>query len=301
MRTWTRAFTLQARAKLNVCLHVGRVQPNGLHEIRSLAGCLDLADQLDFEPSVDGFALRCEGADIEESENLAFRAATALGSDSGNVRLRIRKNIPLQAGLGGASTDAAATLLGIARIAAQRESRDFAASEIAAVARSLGSDVPACLTAGFKTMRGTGEVIDPIRMTAPPWGIALLRPAAGMSTADAYRLFDARADERGYLNAPLAERDLSELVASDIAAGRFDEFCARVRNEFDPVICDALPDVASAHDRLRRAGAQVTLLCGSGSTVAGFFLSRQDAQDAISRIGLAPGEWSHATAFHDGE
>jgi 4-diphosphocytidyl-2-C-methyl-D-erythritol kinase len=300
MRTWTRAFTLQARAKLNVCLHVGRVQPNGLHEIRSLAGCLDLADQLDFEPG-GGFALACEGADIEERENLAFRAAAALGSNSENVRLRIRKHIPLQAGLGGASSDAAATLIGIARIAAERGSRQLAASELAAIAGSLGSDVPACLTTGFKTMRGTGDVVDPIRIAAPPWGIALLKPAAGMSTADAYLRFDARAEALDAPSAPLAERDVSAIVASDIAAGRFADFCAHVRNEFDSVICDAMPVVARAHERLRAAGARATLLCGSGSTVAGFFPSQPEAQRALARIDLAPGEWLHQTAFYDGE
>lgn len=300
MRTWTRAFTLQARAKLNVCLHVGRAQPNGLHEIRSLAACLTLADQLDFEPGEGGFSLLCEGADIEERENLAYRAAAALGSNSENVRLRIRKNIPLQAGLGGASTDAAATLLGIARIAAERGSRHLAPSELAAMASSLGSDVPACLTAGFKTMRGTGDVIDPVRIATPPWGIALLKPAAGMPTADAYLRFDARAEELGFSIAPLASRDVSQVVASDIADGRFADFCAHIRNEFDPVICDVLPEVRSAHDRLRRAGARATLLCGSGSTVAGFFPSRLDAQHAVSGIDLASGEWSSESAFYDG-
>jgi 4-diphosphocytidyl-2-C-methyl-D-erythritol kinase len=301
MRTWTRAFTLQARAKLNVCLHVGRAQPNGLHEIRSLAACLALADQLDFEPREGEFSLLCEGACVAERENLAYRAAVALRSDSENVRLRIRKNIPVQAGLGGASTDAAATLLGIARIAAERDSHHLAASELAAIASSLGSDVPACLTSGFKSMRGTGDVIDPVRVAAPPWGIALLKPVAGMSTADAYRHFDARAEELGYTSATLAARDVSAIVASDIAGTRFPDFCAHVRNEFDSVICDELPEVRSAHDRLRQAGASATLLCGSGSTVAGFFSSRTDAQHAVARIGLAPSEWSCATAFYDGE
>ena len=299
MRTWTRAFSSQARAKLNVCLHVGRIQPNGLHEIRSLAGCLALADQLLFEPGDGGFTLRCEGADIAERDNLAFRAASALGANSENVRLRIRKNIPVQAGLGGASADAAATLLGIARIAAQRDSRHIAAAELAAIASSLGSDVPACLTTGFKTMRGTGDIIHPIHIAAPPWGIALLKPVAGMSTADAYRRFDARAGD--IANIPLAERDVSEIVAADIAAGRFADFCAHARNEFDPVICEMMPEVARAHDRLRRAGAEATLLCGSGSTVAGFFPSRPDAREALSRIDLARGEWSRETAFHVGE
>ncbi|HLJ83150.1 MAG TPA: hypothetical protein VKT51_03105 [Candidatus Eremiobacteraceae bacterium] len=301
MRTWTRAFSSQARAKLNVCLHVGRIQPNGLHEIRSLAACLELGDLLLFEPGVGGFTLQCEGVDIAERDNLAFRAASALGANSENVRLRIRKNIPVQAGLGGASADAAATLLGIAHIAAERDSRHIAASELAAIAGALGSDVPACLTTGFKTMRGTGDIIRPIRVTAPPWGIALLKPVAGMSTADAYLRFDARAEELDIANIPLAERDVSEIVAADIAAGRFAEFCAHARNEFDPVICDVMPEVASARDRLRRAGAGATLLCGSGSTVAGFFPSRTDARRALSRIDLAPGEWSHETAFYDGE
>lgn len=300
MRSWTGAFTLPARAKLNVCLHVGPPQPNGLHEIRSLVACLALADELDFEPSTGRLRVDCEGAEIAEPDNLAFRAAAALGHDAEGVRLRIRKRIPLQAGLGGASADAAATLTGIARIARARESRAYSNSDLAAVARSLGSDVPACLEPGFKSISGTGELVRRIDADAPPWGIVLLKPAAGMPTAQAYRLLDVYAEQRGLFRTPLSSRDVTEPATAAIAAKRFDDFCAQVHNDFDPVVRAALPDVALAHDRLRRAGASRALLCGSGSTVAGFFPTMEQAREAAARIELSAGEWSAVTSFSDG-
>ncbi len=300
MRTWTRAFTLQARAKLNTCLHVGPVQPNGLHEIRSFTGSLELADKLEFEPHDGMFSVVCEGVDIPERENLVYRAAAAVEAESRGVRVHVHKRIPVQAGLGGASADAATALLGIARVAAERADRVLAVADFDSIASGLGSDVPACLEPGFKSVRGTGEIVSPAGVSAPPWGIALLKPAAGMPTPAAYRLLDDHAEAAGLFRISLQARDESKPIAAALAARQFDDFCAHVHNDFDAVIRTALPDVARCHERLLSAGARVTLLCGSGSTVAGFFSSKEDARSAVARIALAPGEWSHATGFSDG-
>ena len=120
MAAWTRAFLLKARAKLNLALSLGSVRANGLHEVRSFVASLALGDDLWFEPHDGTFTVVCEGIDLPERENLVFRAGEALGVDSRGVLIRIEKRIPTEAGLGGGSADAAAALMGLARIARER-------------------------------------------------------------------------------------------------------------------------------------------------------------------------------------
>jgi 4-diphosphocytidyl-2C-methyl-D-erythritol kinase len=120
-------------------------------------------------------------------------------------------------------------------------------------------------------------------------------------TTLAYRLFDEQYPELQRQAEPIGMRDESDRVSECVRSGDYAEFCRRVHNDFDPVIRHALPDVARAHERLQTAGADATVLCGSGSTVAGFFRSVADAEVAISQCDLAPGEWAGAAGFADDE
>jgi 4-diphosphocytidyl-2-C-methyl-D-erythritol kinase len=305
MAAWTRAFLLKARAKLNLALSLGSVQANGLHELRSLVASLTLADDLRFEPHDGTFSVECEGIDLPECENLAFRAGEALGEalgvDTHGVRIRIQKRIPTKAGLGGGSADAAAAMLGLARIVRERGEGELRESDLSRVAATLGSDVPACLISGFKRIAGTGEVVRRDSAVPPPWGVGLLKPAESLATAVAYRLFDEWQLAHERVTLPVDARDNADKISTSIRSGHYAEFCGLPHNDFDPVVTRALPDVARAHDRLRIAGADVTMLCGSGTTVAGFFESVADAGAAISRIELGAGEWSAAAGFTDGD
>src|SRR4029077_9189636 len=92
-------------------------------------------------------------------------------------------------------------------------------------------------------------------------------------------------------------RDVSDALAACIRTGRFAEFCERIHNDFDTVIRRAQPDVGRAHDRLLAAGAEATILCGSGTAVAGFFRSVQDAKASVDSFRLKPGEWVTVAGF----
>jgi 4-diphosphocytidyl-2-C-methyl-D-erythritol kinase len=300
MAAWTRGFLLRARAKLNLALSLGSVQANGLHEIRSFAASLTLADDLRFEPHGGTFSVICKGIDLPERENLVFRAGEALGVVTDDILIRIEKRIPVQAGLGGGSADAAAALMGLARIAREREAREIKESLILTAAAKLGSDVPACLISGFKRIAGTGEIVHREEVACPSWGVALLKPAVSLSTAVAYRLFDERELALERPSKPLDARDNADQIAATIRSGSYTDFCALLHNDFDEVVSLALPEVARAHDRLRSAEAGATLLCGSGTTVAGFFKTVAAAAAAISSIKLGLGEWSAASEFADG-
>jgi 4-diphosphocytidyl-2-C-methyl-D-erythritol kinase len=282
---------LPARAKLNVRLEVLARQPSGLHGIRSLIGDLGIADDIELIETPGEFGVECEGADIPERENLVWLAATRLGVDLSGLRVRIRKRIPIQAGLGGGSADAAAVLRAlIARFASRAAPIP---DEKVKSAMAVGSDVPACMVPGFKIVEGTGDVVKPVSIQAPPWGVLLLRPAAGVPTAEAYRLIDAARAE----TTPMwSEVEVLELCRA-IALRDFQRACELMHNDFQPVIELIFPSVADVRTRLRGAGAAATLLCGSGSCVAGFFQTRDAAAAALKSLPVVPGEWAAATGF----
>ncbi len=285
------AFSLPAHAKLNLRLEVGPIS-GSLHQLLSVVSSLELADELRFWPSRDGFAVRCERADLAERDNLAWQAARMLLEELPPVRIVVHKNIPMQAGLGGGSADAAAALRGLALILAQREV-EITHDRLAAAALRTGSDVPALLAPGLRIVSGVGDVVTRRAASAPAWGIVLLRPSVGSSTAVAYRMLDdARVPHDLHGGSSAAEEMCVAYASAD-----FPRFVSLLHNDFTSVIEHTLPDVAAARRRLETAGAGGTILCGSGSCVAGFFPTRAAADDALQHIALAQGEWATSTGF----
>jgi len=285
-------FIVRARAKLNLRLEIGPPAGNGLHEVRSVIADLRLADDIGFEPIHGAFAVRCEGVDVAERRNLAWRAAMALRPELRDWRVRVRKVVPIQAGLGGGSADAAAVLRGVARIM-EADGVPIVDARLHMIAPLLGSDVSACLMPGLKIVEGTGERVTPFRAPAPGWGVLLLQPAARVTTADAYARF-----ERGAKLAPAAG-DLHALCAA-FAAGDFERTCALLHNDFQAVVEAAFPQVAEARERLQAAGAAAAMLCGSGSCVAGLFESAAAAETGLAQLRVGAGEWAAVTGFADG-
>jgi 4-diphosphocytidyl-2-C-methyl-D-erythritol kinase len=286
-------LVLPARAKLNLRLDVLGMQPGGLHGVRSLIGDLVFGDEIEIAETDGPFRVLTEGVTIPERENLAWLAATRLGIDLQGLMVTVRKRIPMQAGLGGGSSDAAAVLRGLRDIFAKRGA-PIPDERIRNAAR-VGSDVPACLVRGFKIVEGSGDQVRRVPLPAPPWGLVLLRPPAGVPTAEAYRLIDA-----GRATAPStsSETDLLELCKA-IEAHDFPRACSLLYNDFQPVIELIFPAVAEIRQRLRAAGAAATLLCGSGSCVAGFFETRAAAAAAHKALKTKEGEWATSTCFAD--
>jgi 4-diphosphocytidyl-2-C-methyl-D-erythritol kinase len=148
LKTPAHPFTLAALAKLNLRLEVGPLHGR-LHTIVSVIAELALADELEFAPSSDGFHVKCDVADLREQENLAWRAVQALGLPLPPVSITIVKHIPMQAGLGGGSADAAAALFGIERIC-KEQGLFLTQQQIAHEALETGSYVASFLTLGLK-------------------------------------------------------------------------------------------------------------------------------------------------------
>jgi 4-diphosphocytidyl-2-C-methyl-D-erythritol kinase len=287
-------FTRLAHAKLNLRLEVGPAS-GGLHKIVSALAALDLADIVRFEPSPGGFAVLCNVDDVAEKDNLAWRAAHALGVRLPDVRVVIDKSIPMQAGLGGGSADAAATLQGIAAILAA-EGVALEPERIAAAALRAGSDVPSYFASGTRIIEGVGDVVTARACAPPPWGIILLRPAVASSTANAYALLDQARVPHDLSHAVAAAHAICDVFCR----GDFERTITLLHNDFSEAIEAALPAVSHAHERLQRAGARATILCGSGSCVAGFFEDDATAQTGLARLTPRDGEWITATTFARG-
>ena len=273
-------LTLRAPAKLNLTLEVDPPRPDGYHPIRSLMAELpDLFDDVELATSARRRVI-CPG--VPERENLAWRALDALDAHVGRVlgvAVTITKRIPSQAGLGGGSSDAGATLVGANRLFGLGLT-DEVLIELAAV---VGSDVPFFIRGGTQRASGRGDVLEPA--TVPTAWAVLARIPIGLPTPMVYRAFDRMAR-------PV--RVPTRTVRS------FDELVANARNDLWPAALALAPALGRAARELAAAGACRVLLCGSGSTVAGLVRTAADAERIASQVtARVPNAWVDTSALGD--
>jgi 4-diphosphocytidyl-2-C-methyl-D-erythritol kinase len=271
---------IQAPAKINLCLFLGPSRADGLHELCSLFEPLALADAIEVtegDPAAGGRGFDevvCAGVD---GDNLAARALAALreaGWRNPPLRIEIEKRIPVAAGLGGGSADAAA-ILGLARLSSGGDVPD-----LERIAAELGADVPSQLSPALALVQGAGERIE--RLPAPTSHAVVLLPAGGgLSTADVF----AEAD-RLRLGRDKAELDeLADRLRQEAGAGASPlDYAGLLANDLEPAARSLRPDVADGLDALREAGAPLAFLTGSGPTTVGLFPSLRDAELAAARL-----------------
>lgn len=263
---------LAARApgKVNLCLLLGPARPDGRHELGSVLEAVSLADELRLVPGAPGEpgdVVVCAGV---EGENLAARALSAYRALTGwagpPLRLEIDKRVPVAAGMGGGSSDAAAALRLVAH-AAGRPLPGLGAAErdaIEALAFALGADVPALLEPGPVAVLGAGERVRPLP-PLPPHGILVLPARARLSTAEVF----AQAD-RGRIREVGEVRELSERLAESLARG--DAPRELLVNDLQEPAIALCPAIGPALEAALGAGADHALVSGSGPTVFGLFL-----------------------------
>lgn len=268
-------MTLRARApgKVNLCLFVGEPREDGLHPLVSVVQALSLADELTLEPGPgDADEVVCPGVDgpnLAASALRLFRQAT--GWDAPPQRLTISKRVPVAAGMGGGSSDAAAAL----RLAAHAAGRPIPED----LAPRLGADVPSLLRPGRVLMTGAGEHVD--RLAEPgPLGVLVLPVDAELFTPAVYR----EADRLGLAR---SHGELAELDARVRAAPE-----AAIHNDLQDAARSLCPAIDAALHAAREAGADHALVSGSGPTVVGLFLGA----GAPDRARAAAGAWPRAFA-----
>jgi 4-diphosphocytidyl-2-C-methyl-D-erythritol kinase len=273
-------LTLRAPAKLNLTLEVLARRGDGYHGVRSVMVPLELADELTIEPSTH-FTFVCDHRELAGERNLAVGALRALG-DPPAIRLELRKRIPVQAGLGGGSSDAAAVLLGAMSGAfGAQPKRDWLR-----IARALGSDVPFFLAQTAALVEGTGERITPAG-ALPPWHALIVKPDASISTSSAYEALDRHARPQRTRNGSVSIAMLEALQRAD-----FSRVASLLQNDFHDLIVSQTPSVAAAIAALQAAGATNVLLAGSGSCVFTIAPQREAIEAIAGRLDLRSGcEW----------
>ena len=264
---------MNAPAKLNLCLYLGERRDDGLHELCSIFQPLQLADRIvitDGEGDADEVV--CEGI---EGPNLAGAALAALreaGWRSRPLRIEIEKRIPVAAGLGGGSADAAAVL----RLA----EGEIEAVRLEEIAAGLGADVPSQIRPQAALVTGAGERLEPI----PPsreWAAVLLPDERGLSTAEVY----AEADRLGLARDPDALSLARDRLLAATAAGASPlDYADLLVNDLGEAAVSLRPEIGDALDALRGAGAGHAIVTGSGPTAVGLFADIAKADAAAAAL-----------------
>jgi 4-diphosphocytidyl-2-C-methyl-D-erythritol kinase len=263
------SITLRAFAKINLSLRVSDVRPDGFHDVRTILQAIDLFDRVKCEALRGPFRIRCDMPGVPaDRTNLVWKAAQLLweaagrSGEPGNTLVTLQKNIPVKAGLGGGSSNAAAALLGLRRLWKLRVPDE----QIHALAARLGSDVPFFLVGGTALGLGRGEEVYPLE-NLPRYRVVLVIPPFGVATNDAYAWLDAKG---------LAEP--RSLVGSLPATwlGR----TTPLVNDLEGPVTARHPVVGQLKQRFTDRGALMAAMSGSGSTVFGVFKSAAAANRA---------------------
>lgn len=259
-----------AHAKLNLFLRVVGRRADGFHELETLFQSIDLADELTFAPGRELTLTGGSEAAPPGPENLVLRAAAALREATGcphGAAIHLEKRVPVGAGLGGGSSDAAATLRALNRLWDLRLPRE----RLLEIAARLGSDVPFALRGGTAVGRGRGELLEPL--PTPALWLALARPSFGVPTPQAYRLFRP---------APAAAPLGSFLAA--LASGEPERIAPLLRNDLEAGVFSQWPELTALRERLLAAGALGARMTGSGSVLFGVAQDEAHARAIAARL-----------------
>ena len=266
--------TVSAPAKINLVLRILDRRPDGYHNLWSLMQTVKLEDALSISinHSHSIINLRCDDPSLKtDRSNLVSRAAAAVLERSGQavgLDIVLTKRIPMGAGLGGGSSDAAATIMGLNRILGLRWSKEL----MAQVGQTLGSDVPFFSFAPSATVAGRGERVTPVRIMDSRW-VVLINPGFPIETKWAYQqLSESRTG--------VVQVSCSHMALETSAELNWKQVLEIAENDFEVPVFKAYPLLRDIKQHLMSQGAEVALLSGSGATVFGVFSAESGARSA---------------------
>jgi 4-diphosphocytidyl-2-C-methyl-D-erythritol kinase len=261
---------LEAPAKINLSLDVLRKREDGYHELKMIMQEIKLHDIVTLELTASGIHVECDSRWVpSDSENIAYKASSLIFNKYGiksGLKIKIKKRIPVAAGLAGGSADAAAVLKGINVMF----SLGLAAGELMELGKQIGADVPYCVMGGTMLAEGIGEILTELE-SFKDVNIVLIKPKIGVSTAWVYKnlnldLISARPDTNLLIKA---------ISCKDIKA-----VSGNMKNVLETVTIPKYQIVAQAKNRLMELGALGSMMSGSGPSVFGIFPDRETAQKA---------------------
>jgi 4-diphosphocytidyl-2-C-methyl-D-erythritol kinase len=258
-------MTTRAYGKINLGLRILRKRSDGYHDIETVFHQIDLFDELSFRLHESDVLLTSTDPQLPtDSSNLCVKAAHLLRDLTGlqeGVEIMLKKNIPIGAGLGGGSADAAATLLTLTRL----WNLELGPAELHALAANLGSDIPFFLVGNTASATSRGEQLEPLGLRFPYW-IVVVTPPVHVSTAWAYKML-----HRGENPVPQAG-----FKSALLEHAHDHQFLARtLTNDFEHVVFETHPEIRAIKETMLNEGADIALMSGSGSSV--FALTRSEA------------------------
>ena len=261
-----------APAKVNLGLAVlGKLEP-GYHELDSLFVTFDVGDRLTLETRDSGIELEILGLDLPtNTDNLVYRASEMYLNNLGNpggVKIRLEKILPIAAGLGGGSSDAAATLRGISRLYPSDQN-------LFELAKKLGADVPFLIKGGAARVQGFGEILTSLEV--PEIHLVLANPGVGITAQEAYLGLNGRYG---------AALDFEGII---MALGHHQP--PTYRNDLEAPVLEAYPIVAEVKRALEQAGLYGVLMSGSGSTCFGLTTDATRAKEIAGQLQLEHPDW----------
>jgi 4-diphosphocytidyl-2-C-methyl-D-erythritol kinase len=275
MSTGHSILQLKAPAKINWFLKITGKRDDGYHDIISLMHCVNLYDTLEVEHA-ETINI---GSDltIPPEDNLVYKAASLLkqyAAYRGGAKITLQKNIPVSAGLGGGSSDAAYALIGLNRLWELGLNQD----ELNTVGIKIGSDVPFFMNCPCALVEGMGEKVYPVQINSS-FVILLVKPPVAVSTAWAYTSFD-RQDEAGLTKKPV---DI-KLICYALESGNLLSLKNLTCNDLEQVVISKHPVIGKIKGMLLEKGAVFSAMSGSGSAVFGVFESKEAALSASENL-----------------
>ena len=270
-------MVLEAYAKINWSLDITGVREDGYHLMDMIMQPVSLSDEITLTPA-PSLSITTGGWPPSRADetNLAYRAAAALRNETGvscGAQIHVEKHIPIGAGMGGGSTDAAAVLIGLNRMWNTGLSPD----DLERIGLSLGADVPFFIRGGLTHTRGIGEQLESHDCRYNYW-MVVIQPCPGLSTAQVFGLW--------HQSAPACRPD-TEKALHALETGSLAALCEHIGNVLQPVSESLRPEIVRACEALSGSGASFAGMTGSGSAVFGVFRSSAAAGSAFRKLSPA--------------
>ena len=268
---------IKAYAKINLLLQVLEKRPDGYHNLASVMQEIGLFDLLTISKAPKGIALTCSEQNLTVgTDNLVYKAVLSMQAEAdrlkkpvSGLKIHIQKNIPIRAGLGGGSSDAAATLKALNKLWLLR----LPDKKLIQIGAKIGSDVPFFIKGGTALAKGRGELLTPWT-GIPSFRLVLIKPLLSISTAWAYKNLK--------ISLTKSPKNI-KIIQYSLKTKRFNQLKQYLQNDLEAVCITKYPLILKIKHRLLAAGATITLMSGSGSTVFGLIAS-QTAENSIKEV-----------------